>query len=69
MIVLINAIPLETLAEATGLLGALAVKDVEIVSVTAAKAKQAGPYHLMEGMNPVYIISFTGAGGKALTDV
>ncbi len=72
--VVINAITLETLAEATGLLGALAVKDVEIVSVTAAKAKQAGPYHLMEGMNPVYIISFTGAGGealpgKALTDV
>lgn len=59
--VVLNAITLETVSEAVTLLKTLPVTDVEIVSVTAAKAKRAGAYHLMEGMNPVYIISFTGA--------
>lgn len=60
--VVANVITLETMAELTALVKTLPVTDVEIVSVTAAKARKAGPYHLMEGMNPVYIISFTGAG-------
>lgn len=60
--VVLNAITLETVGEAIALLKTLPVADVEIVSVTAAKAKAAGHYHLMEGMNPVYVISFTGAG-------
>lgn len=60
--VVLDAVTLETLCEAAALLKALPVTDVEIVSVTAAKARQAGSYHLMEGMNPVYIISFNGNG-------
>lgn len=60
--VVLNAVTLETVGEMTSLLKELPVTDVEIVSVTAAKARQAGPYHLMEGMNPVYIISFCGGG-------
>ena len=35
--------------------------EAEIVSVQTAKAKKVGSYHLMQGQNPVYIISF---GGK-----
>jgi precorrin-6Y C5,15-methyltransferase (decarboxylating) len=60
--IVIDAITLETLGEIINLLGTLAVRDVEIISATIAKAKPAGAYHLMEGMNPVYICSFTGKG-------
>ena len=60
--VVIDAITLETVGEANELIKSLPVKDVDIVSVTVAKAKSAGAYHLMESMNPVYIFSFTGAG-------
>jgi precorrin-6Y C5,15-methyltransferase (decarboxylating) len=60
----LDAITLETVGELTGLLSSLPVTDVEIISVTVAKAKAAGAYHLMEGMNPVYICSFTGRGGE-----
>ena len=49
-------------SEANELLKTLPVKDVDIASVTVAKAKTAGQYHLMESMNPVYIFSFSGAG-------
>jgi precorrin-6Y C5,15-methyltransferase (decarboxylating) len=62
--IVLDAITLETVGELTGLLSSLPVTDVEIISVTVAKAKAAGAYHLMEGMNPVYICSFTGRGGE-----
>lgn len=62
MRIVIDAITLETVGEANELLKTLAVKDVDIVSITVAKAKSAGAYHLMESMNPVYTFSFTGAG-------
>ena len=62
MRIVIDAITLETVGEANELLKTLPVKDVDIVSVTVAKAKTAGAYHLMESMNPVYIFAFTGAG-------
>lgn len=60
--IVIDAITLETVSEANELLKTLPVKDVDIASVTVAKAKTAGQYHLMESMNPVYIFSFSGAG-------
>lgn len=60
MRIVIDAITLETVSEANALLNTLTVKDVDIVSITVAKAKTAGAYHLMESMNPVYIFSFTG---------
>lgn len=63
--VVIDAITLETVGEANELLKTLPVKDVDIISVTAAKAKKAGSYQLMESMNPVYIFSFTGTGCDA----
>lgn len=62
MRIVIDAVTLETVGEANALLNTLPVKDVDIVSVTVAKAKRAGAYHLMESMNPVYIFSFTGDG-------
>lgn len=60
--VVINCIALETVAEALACLRELPVEDTEIVSVSAAKAKEIGRYHMMTGQNPVYIISCTGAG-------
>ena len=62
MRIVIDAVTLETVGEANAILKTLPVKDVDIVSITVAKAKTAGAYHLMESMNPVYIFSFTGEG-------
>lgn len=58
--VVINCIALETVAEALECMRALAFQDVDIVSITAARAKEAGRYHMMMGQNPVYIISAEG---------
>ena len=60
MRIVINVIALESVAAAVAALKALSI-EAEIVSVQTAKAKKAGSYHLMQGQNPVYIISF---GGK-----
>lgn len=58
----VNAITLETLGEALKVMGELPFTDVDIVSVTAAKSRELGRYHMMMGQNPVYIISGTGGG-------
>lgn len=61
MRVVINAIALETVSEVLRLLKEREI-EAEIVSVQVARAKTAGPYHLMQGQNPVYVISFGGDG-------
>lgn len=58
--IVINVIALESVAAVVDALRELSI-EAEIVSVQTAKAKKAGNYHLMQGQNPVYIISF---GGK-----
>lgn len=56
--IVITAITLETVAEALSCLREDARFEApEIVQVTAARGKKAGPYHLMMGQNPVYIIA------------
>lgn len=60
--IVINCIALETVAEALECLKTLPVTETDIVSVSAAKAKELGSYHMMMGQNPVYIISCTGGG-------
>lgn len=62
MRIVINAVTLETVAQAQELMKELPIKDADIASVTVAKAKTVGNNRLMEGMNPVYVFSFTGAG-------
>ena len=62
--IVINVIALESLGDAAACLKKRGIEG-EIVSVQVAKAKKAGPYHLMEGQNPVYIISFGGEKGRA----
>lgn len=56
--VVINVITLETLGEITDLLKEFPVKEEDIVQVQISRAKKAGPYHLMQAENPIYIISF-----------
>lgn len=60
MRVVINVITLESLSSVLSLLAERGIA-ADIVSVQVARAKTAGAYHLMQGQNPVYIISF---GGK-----
>lgn len=63
--IVINCIALETVAEALECVRMLPVKDVDIVSVSTAKSKEAGSYHMMMGQNPVYVISCMGEGAAS----
>lgn len=59
--IVINAIALETVAEAMRCIQSLPMADVDIVTLAVGKSKEVGHYHMMMGQNPVYIFSFTGA--------
>lgn len=59
----INTVTLETIGEVTACLKELPLVEEEIISVSVAKAKGLGKYHLMMGQNPIYII--TCKGGEA----
>ena len=58
--VVINCITLETVGEALDAMKTLPLGHTDIVSVSVARAKKAGPYHMMMGQNPVYILSADG---------
>lgn len=60
--VVINAIALETLAQAVSALGELDFRHVDIAQIAVSRAKAVGPYHMMMGQNPVYVISGEGNG-------
>ena len=55
--VVVNAITLETMAEAVEQFKKLGFEDIDIVQIFAAHGKAAGSYHMMQGQNPVFIIS------------
>ena len=38
--------------------------ETEVVSLTVARGRAAGPYHLMTGQNPVYLYTFQRNGGS-----
>ncbi len=58
----INAITLETVLEAKKAALSLDCKNLEIINISASRAKNIGDLSLMMGLNPVFIISFTGKG-------
>lgn len=60
--IVINASTLETMGEITGIIKEFPMTDLNIVQISASRAKKIGNYHMMEGINPVSIISFTGDG-------
>ncbi|HIS75976.1 MAG TPA: precorrin-6y C5,15-methyltransferase (decarboxylating) subunit CbiE [Candidatus Merdivicinus excrementipullorum] len=55
--VAVSAISLETLAQAIDCFAKFGLQNTEISQIMAARAKEAGRYHLMMGQNPVYLIS------------
>ncbi len=55
--VVVNAITLETMAEAINQFQKLGFEDIDIVQIFAAHGKTAGNYHMMQGQNPIFIIS------------
>lgn len=55
-----TAIALETVAELTQCRREMDFAETEAVCVTVAQSRQAGPYTLMQGQNPVYIFTFQG---------
>lgn len=57
----INAITLETLSEMLQLLKEFKAAEAETLQVSVSKAREVGGYHMMQGQNPVYIISGTGS--------
>ena len=58
--VVVNAITLETLTEAIAQFQRFGFEDIDIVQIFAAHGKTAGTYHMMQGQNPVFIISGEG---------
>ena len=60
--VCISAIAAETFADAAGLLAKTPWTDLNIAQLSAARSRRAGPYHLMTGQNPVWLLSAKGAG-------
>lgn len=60
--VVINCIALESISETLECMKTLPVTDVDMIHVSSARSKELGQYHMMTGMNPIYIVSCTGAG-------
>ena len=58
--IVINAISLETVGEVMDAAEAGLLKDPQITQISAARSRKLGRYHMMTGMNPVYIISSGG---------
>ena len=54
--IVINLIALESMAEAVNCISALGL-EAEVVQLTVAKAKKLGRYHLMNGQNPIMVIT------------
>jgi precorrin-6Y C5,15-methyltransferase (decarboxylating), CbiT subunit len=51
------AVTLESAAELTGIIKEYNFTEHEIVSLTVARDRRAGRYHLMTGQNPVYLFT------------
>ena len=58
-----TAVTLESVAELTQCMKTIPFACTEVVSMSIAKDRKAGPYHLMMGQNPIFI--FTMQGGKS----
>jgi precorrin-6B methylase 2 len=60
--IVINTITLQSLNEALGAMEKYKIDNVEVVNVTVSKSKKVGPYDMMMGQNPIYIVSGKGSG-------
>lgn len=57
-----TAIALESVAELTACLKTVSLAEHEVVSMTVARDRTAGKYHLMTGQNPIYIFTMQAGG-------
>lgn len=55
--IVINVIALESIAETIRCLKAFEFEETEVVQVSVAKARKLGRYHLMNGQNPIMVIT------------
>ena len=55
-----NIISLESLSEMLSLIEKYQLKNLEITQISAARGHVIGNQHLMEGLNPVFVVSFEG---------
>ena len=60
--IVVNAIAVETVAETMQCLKELPFCEEEIVQVSVGRSKKIASYHMMMGLNPVFVFSFTGGG-------
>ena len=56
----INAITLETMSQALETLKKLKFRNLDLVQLFPARAKQVGKYHMMTALNPVFLITADG---------
>lgn len=54
--IVINAVTLETITEVQSIIKEKRLCGTDITCITVSKAKEAGNYHMMAGLNPVWII-------------
>lgn len=54
----VNCVTLETLGQTMEVIKSLGGSDVEVMQITAARYREAGNYHMADGLNPVFIIAF-----------
>lgn len=52
-----TAISLESIGELTSCMKSFPFSETEVISMSIAKDKKAGAYHLMTGQNPIYIFT------------
>ena len=50
-----------TLSQVLDLARERSIQDLEMVQVSTARARALGPYHMMNGGNPVFVCSFGGS--------
>lgn len=55
--IVVSAITLETLQGALETIRCFGFQDTEVVQISVARSSSVGPYHMMRGENPVYLIS------------
>ena len=59
-----TAIALESIAELTACAKEIPFAEYEVVSMTVARDRVAGKYHLMTGQNPIYIFTMQAGGAE-----
>lgn len=66
--VVLNAISLETMMQVLKYTEENEIEEAEVIQVAVSRAKKVGSYHMMNGQNPIYVISFTSRPAKKEAD-